>query len=103
MDKIRSWADNITQAVETVVFGKRDIIEKILVAILCRGHVLIEDVPGVGKTLVARAIARTLGGDFNQIQCTPDLLPSDVLGVSIYNPKTEEFDFKQGPGCIVSG
>lgn len=97
MDKIRSWADNITQAVETVVFGKRDIIEKILVAILCRGHVLIEDVPGVGKTLVARAISRTLGGDFNQIQCTPDLLPSDVLGVSIYNPKTEEFDFKQGP------
>jgi MoxR-like ATPase len=84
-------------AVEGVIFGKREIIEKILVAILCRGHVLIEDVPGVGKTVLARAVAKTLGGDFKQIQCTPDLLPSDVLGVSIYNPKTGEFNFKQGP------
>jgi MoxR-like ATPase len=84
-------------AVEGVIFGKREVIEKILVAILCRGHVLIEDVPGVGKTVLARAVAKTLGGDFKQIQCTPDLLPSDVLGVSIYNPKTGEFNFKQGP------
>jgi MoxR-like ATPase len=83
--------------VETIFYGKRDIIEKFLVAILCRGHVLIEDVPGVGKTILARAIAKTLGGKYNQVQCTPDLLPSDVLGVSIYNQKTNKFEFRQGP------
>ena len=97
MDKVSTWAGGIMDAVETVVYGKREIIEKFLVAILCRGHVLVEDVPGVGKTILARAIARALGGDFNQIQCTPDLLPSDVLGVSIFNPKSNEFVFKQGP------
>ena len=96
MEAIQNWAKDITQSVENAVFGKKDVIEKILVAILCRGHVLVEDVPGVGKTMLARAIARSLGGVFNQIQCTPDLLPSDVLGVSIYNPKTGEFNF--GPG-----
>ena len=97
MEEIKNWAEKIIDAVEGVVFGKRDVIERVLVAILCRGHVLIEDVPGVGKTVLARAVAKTLGGDFKQIQCTPDLLPSDVLGVSIYNPKTGEFNFKQGP------
>jgi MoxR-like ATPase len=80
-----------------VFFGKPEHIERVLVAILCRGHVLIEDVPGVGKTLLARAVARVLGGQYSQIQCTPDLLPSDVLGVSVYNPKTGEFNFRQGP------
>lgn len=94
---VLEWSEQITKAVETVVYGKTDVIQKILVAILCRGHVLVEDVPGVAKTILARAIARTLGGDFKQIQCTPDLLPSDVLGVSIFNPKTGEFNFKQGP------
>lgn len=97
MEEIQSWAEKIIESVESVVFGKREVIERILVAMLCRGHVLIEDVPGVGKTILARAVAKTLGGDFKQIQCTPDLLPSDVLGVSIYNPKTGEFNFKQGP------
>ncbi len=97
MEQVPKWSEEITKNVEKVVYGKIDIIEKILVAILCRGHVLIEDVPGVAKTIVARAIARSLGGDFKQIQCTPDLLPSDVLGVSIFNPKTQEFNFKQGP------
>ncbi len=97
MEQVPKWSEEVTKNVETVVYGKTDIIEKILVAILCRGHVLIEDVPGVAKTIVARAIAKSLGGDFKQIQCTPDLLPSDVLGVSIFNPKTQEFNFKQGP------
>ncbi len=97
MKQVPEWSEKITRAVETVVYGKTDVIQKILVAILCRGHVLIEDVPGVAKTIVARAIAKSLGGQFKQIQCTPDLLPSDVLGVSIFNPKTGEFNFKQGP------
>jgi MoxR-like ATPase len=97
LNQVPEWSEKITKAVETVVYGKKDVIEKILVAILCRGHVLIEDVPGVAKTIIARTIAKCLGGDFKQIQCTPDLLPSDVLGVSIFNPKSGEFNFKQGP------
>ena len=97
MEEVKSWVETIVAAVEQFVFGKRSVIEKILVAILCRGHVLIEDVPGVGKTVLTRAIAAALGGDSKQIQCTPDLLPSDVLGVSIFNPKSGEFNFKQGP------
>ncbi len=97
MSDIKAWAASLTDAVGSVFFGKPEHIERFLVAILCRGHVLIEDVPGVGKTLLARAIARALGGEFNHVQCTPDLLPSDVLGVSIFNPKTGEFSFRQGP------
>jgi MoxR-like ATPase len=85
------------KGLEKVVFGKRAVAEQLLVAILCRGHVLLEDVPGVGKTLIARAFSRALGGDFKQIQCTPDLLPSDVLGVSIFNTKEQMFVFKRGP------
>lgn len=97
MQEVSDWAEAVLDAVGSVFFGKREHIERALVAILCRGHVLIEDVPGVGKTLLARAIARSLGGKYSHIQCTPDLLPSDVLGVSIYNPKTGEFTFRQGP------
>ncbi len=97
MSDIKAWAASLTDAVGSVFFGRPEHIERFLVAILCRGHVLIEDVPGVGKTLLARAIARALGGEFNHVQCTPDLLPSDVLGVSIFNQKTGEFSFRQGP------
>lgn len=83
--------------VETVVVGKRRIIKLITVAMLAGGHVLIEDIPGVGKTLLVRAIARTIGAEFKRIQFTPDLLPSDITGLSLYNQKTLQFEFRPGP------
>ncbi len=95
--RVREWADRIRESTERAFFGKGDVVEKLLIALLCRGHVLIEDVPGVGKTIAARAIGQSLGGSFKRIQCTPDLLPADVLGVSVYSPKTGEFSFREGP------
>ena len=97
MSKVSEWAEKVKTSVRKVFFGSDDVVDKVLVALLCRGHVLIEDVPGVGKTILGRAVALSVGGDFNQIQCTPDLLPSDVLGVSVYNQKTMEFQFRPGP------
>ncbi len=97
MNAVSEWAQRIKDNVRTVFFGSEDTIDKLLVALLCRGHVLIEDVPGVGKTVLARAISASVGGEFRQIQCTPDLLPADVLGVSVYNPKSNDFDFRPGP------
>ncbi|NPC91733.1 MoxR family ATPase [Bacillus sp. WMMC1349] len=86
-------ADNI----EKVMVGKKDIVVLSLTAILANGHVLLEDVPGVGKTMMVRALAKSTGAEFKRIQFTPDLLPSDVTGVSIYNPKTLEFEYRSGP------
>jgi len=97
VDAVSNWVKLVRQSVEKAFFGKEETVNTVLAALLCRGHVLIEDVPGVGKTILARSIAMSLEGEFRQIQCTPDLLPADVLGVSIYNPKTEEFDFRPGP------
>lgn len=97
MVDVQAWAQKIQAAVGEVVMDKADVVEQLLVALLSRGHVLIEDMPGTGKTLMARALAAAIGGEFKQIQCTPDLLPADVLGVSIYNQKTQAFEFKQGP------
>jgi MoxR-like ATPase len=83
--------------VERVVVGKRHEVLLVLVALLCRGHVLIEDVPGVGKTVLAKAVARTVGCTFKRIQFTPDLLPSDVTGVNVFNQQTARFEFRPGP------
>ena len=79
MNEIKDWGIKVCASVEQVFFGKHDVIEKILASILCRGHILIEDVPGVGKTILARAVAASLGGSLSRIQCTPDLMPADIL------------------------
>ncbi len=94
---VQSLTERVVQNVERVVVGKRREVELIVLALLCRGHVLIEDVPGVGKTVIAKAIARTIGTSFKRIQFTPDLLPSDVTGVSVFNQQTREFEFRPGP------
>jgi MoxR-like ATPase len=83
--------------VEKVIVGKRPVIEMVLIALLCEGHVLIEDAPGTGKTMLARAAAITTGLDFKRVQCTPDLLPNDITGVSVFNQKTRQFEFRPGP------
>src|SRR5437773_564681 len=97
MQSIRDIAEQIIVNVEKVIVGKRDEVELAFIALICQGHVLIEDVPGVGKTVLAKAISRSVGCSFKRIQFTPDLLPSDVTGVSIYNQKTGEFEFRPGP------
>ena len=97
MQDIRSVASRIIDNVATVIVGKRDAIELVVVALLANGHILIEDVPGVGKTTLAKAISRSVGLSFKRVQFTPDLLPSDVTGVTIFNQKTREFEFRQGP------
>ncbi|MBI2918517.1 MAG: MoxR family ATPase [Chloroflexi bacterium] len=97
MDVARANAEKILQNVRKVIFGKDEIVELALTALLSRGHLLIEDVPGVGKTTLAKSLARSLGCQFRRIQFTPDLLPSDITGVSMYNQKTGEFEFRPGP------
>jgi len=90
-------AREIVQNVEKVIVGKTEVVELVVIALISRGHALIEDVPGVGKTMIARSIARSVGCEFRRIQFTPDLLPSDITGVSFYNQKTSEFEFRPGP------
>jgi MoxR-like ATPase len=97
MAKIQETGDRVLANVERVIVGKHHEVRLALVALICRGHLLIEDVPGTGKTVLAKAIARSLGCTFRRIQFTPDLLPSDVTGLSIYNQKTQEFEFRPGP------
>jgi len=97
---IATFAETVTANVERVIVGKREAIEQALVALLCEGHVLIEDVPGVGKTMLARALAISLGCSFKRLQCTPDLLPNDVTGVSVYDQRTGTFEFRPGPAFV---
>ncbi len=97
MTEFQDTVSQIIDNIENVIVGKRQSIELLMVALLCEGHVLIEDVPGVGKTMLARAIAISLGGAFKRLQCTPDLLPNDVTGVSVYNQQTGQFEFRPGP------
>jgi MoxR-like ATPase len=97
MKEVQAVTDVLVENVERVIIGKRDIIELINIGLLSQGHILIEDVPGVGKTMLARTLAKSLGCTFRRIQFTPDMLPSDVTGVSIFNQKTREFEFRPGP------
>ncbi len=97
MGDIAGFGQRIRGNVERVIVGKSDVIELALVALLCEGHILIEDVPGVGKTMLARALAVSLGCSFKRVQFTPDLLPNDVVGVSVFNQRSGEFEFRPGP------
>jgi MoxR-like ATPase len=94
---ISDFASKIIANVEKVIVGKREQIELLLVALLCEGHVLLEDVPGTGKTMLARSIATSMGISFKRLQCTPDLLPSDITGVSIFLQAKSQFEFRPGP------
>ena len=97
MAEVTSIAQRIISNVEQVIVGKRPQLILSLVSWLCEGHILLEDVPGVAKTILARALSRSVGCSFKRMQCTPDLLPTDVTGASIFNPKTTEFEFRPGP------
>ncbi len=97
MEDVQRFVNQVIENVEKVIIGKRDAIEMVLVALLCEGHVLLEDVPGSGKTMLARSVATSLGISFKRVQCTPDLMPNDVTGVSIFNQKSSEFEFLKGP------
>ena len=95
--EVQTQAQKIVNNLETVIVGKRHELELVLIGLLCQGHLLIEDVPGVGKTMLARSLAQSLGCTFSRIQFTPDLLPSDITGSSIFNPQTRQFEFRPGP------
>jgi len=97
MNNVQAVAEKVIGNVEKVIFGKSQEIKLALIALLCQGHILIEDVPGVGKTVLAKSLAKSIGCTFKRIQFTPDLLPSDVTGVSVFNQKTREFEFRPGP------
>ena len=94
---VQAFGNKLLENLEKVIIGKRQVLELTMIGLMCQGHILIEDVPGVGKTMLARALAKSLGCSFNRIQFTPDMLPSDVTGVSIYNQNTRDFEYRAGP------
>ena len=97
MTDLQSFGENLVNNLERVILGKSQSVELVVIGLLCQGHVLIEDVPGVGKTMLARSLAKSLDCTFNRIQFTPDMLPSDVTGVSIFNQESRKFEFRPGP------
>jgi MoxR-like ATPase len=97
VERIKDAAMKVKENVESVIVGKGEVVELAIVALLCEGHILFEDVPGLGKTVLAKSLARSLGCTFRRIQCTPDLLPSDITGTYIFNQKTADFEFRPGP------
>ena len=97
MSDVQAFSERLITNIEKVIVGKRSTAELAIVGLLCQGHLLIEDVPGVGKTMLARSMAKSLGCSFSRIQYTPDMLPSDVTGVSIFNQETHQFEFRPGP------
>ncbi|MFC2048143.1 AAA family ATPase [Chloroflexota bacterium] len=97
VNRIRDFGTKVKENVNQVIVGKGDVVELTIVALLCEGHLLIEDVPGIGKTMLAKSIARSLDCTFRRVQCTPDLLPSDITGTYIYNQRTSDFEFRPGP------
>jgi MoxR-like ATPase len=96
-EQIKHVADRLIREVEKVIVGKRDVIEQVVIALLCEGHVLLEDVPGIGKTMLARSLAGALGGQFSRVQFTPDLLPTDITGSLVFDPRSAEFTYREGP------
>lgn len=96
-NEVKIFAEKITENLEKVIVGKRFVIENVIITLLSQGHLLIDDVPGVGKTMLAKSLAKSLGCTFNRIQFTPDMLPSDITGVSIFNQNLREFEFRPGP------
>jgi len=97
IEKVQSFSKKVMENLEKVIVGKTHTLELVIISLLCQGHLLIDDVPGVGKTILARSLAKSLGVKFSRIQFTPDMLPSDVTGVSIFNQVTRQFEFRAGP------
>ncbi len=95
--RFQAYTNKVVENCSRVIVGKNEVIRQIVVSFICGGHVLLEDVPGTGKTMLFRSFAKTVGGDFKRIQFTPDLLPSDLTGINFYHQKTEEFEFRKGP------
>lgn len=97
IDRVSKFKNNLVNNIKNVILGKEEVIKSVIMAVICNGHILIEDVPGTGKTILAKSVAKSLNADFSRIQFTPDMLPSDITGVSIFNQALKNFEFRPGP------